>query len=284
MKKIKLSTLAKDMYCRFRDDDIPALSAQLTYYFILSFFPFLIFLLTLASLTPIGSNELIEGLSKFLPESFMPLISQVIKQAQASHKMSFISLSMVVTFWGASNGTSAVRSAINKAYDQEEKRPFWKLTGLSLIFTAVLAIVLLAAFSLFVSGRYTGSKLFGILGADAHYRIWWYIIKFLLSPLTMLFVFLAIYIYIPNRRLKFTETLPGAIFACAGWMLLSYGFSIYIRFFGSMSSLYGNIGSIILFLIWLNWCGTVLVLGGELNASLYFFKNEIKKPERKKFC
>ncbi|HBQ26474.1 MAG TPA: ribonuclease, partial [Syntrophomonas sp.] len=64
---IKGYEMLKDFYQRFQEHEVPALGAQLTYYLILAFFPFLIFLLTLLSYTPITSEEALNNLSRFLP-------------------------------------------------------------------------------------------------------------------------------------------------------------------------------------------------------------------------
>ena len=101
-------TILKDIYFRFKDDDVPALSAQLTYYFILSFFPFLIFLITLVSYTPITNDQVLENFSKVLPLLSHQFISNVLDQIVASDRKTFLSLGMFATIWAASNGMNAV--------------------------------------------------------------------------------------------------------------------------------------------------------------------------------
>jgi len=68
--------LAKDLYFRFNDDDVPALASQLAYYFILALFPFLIFLINLISFTPITSEQALNDLSKIIPDIAYDIIKK----------------------------------------------------------------------------------------------------------------------------------------------------------------------------------------------------------------
>jgi len=72
----------------------------------------------------------------------------------------------------------------------------------------------------------------------------------------------------PNRRLSLREVLPGSIFAATSWILVSSLFSLYINNFADFSKMYGSIGGIIALLVWLYWISIIILLGGELNASL----------------
>lgn len=279
-----LLEIVKDMYCRFRDDDVPALGAQVTYYLILSFFPFLIFLIAIVSITPLTAEEAIGGLSKLLPENIMSLVEEVIRQARLSNRATFLSFSMLATLWASSNGTTAVIRAINKAYEQEENRPFWKVRGIAVLFTTALALLLLASAGLLVFGELFGSVSFSRYGLGDYFLSAWNFVRFIAPSLIMLLVFTALYLYTPNKRLRLKEAVPGAFFATGGWIIVSFVFSLYVRFFGNITTTYGSLGGIILLLLWLYWSSVILLLGGELNASLAFRKAGIKKPRGKKYC
>lgn len=269
-----LKTL-KNFLHRFRDDEVAALGAQLTYYLILSFFPFLIFLITLVSYTPITREETLKKLSSVLPPNTYELVFETLHQTVLStERTTFLSFGMIATIWTASRGVSALIRGINKAYDQKETRPFWKVKAISILFTLALALVILFSFILLVLGEVLGKYFFSLLGMPELFRPVWNFARYLILLLTSMSVFISIYYYIPNRRLSLREVLPGSVFAVGGWTLLSTVFSYYVNNFSNYSNTYGSIGGIIILLLWLYWNSIIILLGGELNATLAFDRDK----------
>lgn len=280
MRIKKAFGLCREIYYRFRDDDVTALGAQLTYYMILAFFPFLLLLVTLAGLTPLAESQSIQSLARFFPENIFLTVTGIFKQARAVNKTTIFSFGTLLILWASSGGTSAAITAINKSYDQEENRPFWKVQFISILFTVALAIILLFSFVLLVFGELAGVSFFGKTTYKGFFIVFWSVIRFVLPAVIMFCVFIALYLYLPNKRLKLADTVPGAILSTTGWIILSTGFSLYVRFFGNLSSVYGSIGGVILLLMWLYWSSIILLLGGELNAALVFEKTGVKKKQR----
>jgi len=84
----------------------------------------------------------------------------------------------------------------------------------------------------------------------------------------MITIFALIYHYIPSRRLKWREVIPGAIFSTLGWIVVSFGFAFYVNNFGDYSKVYGSIGAVIILLTWLYLTSVIIIIGGEINASI----------------
>ena len=104
-------------------------------------------------------------------------------------------------------------------------------------------------------------------------------VKWPLTIIALLFILMLIYWLVPNAKVKLRSTLPGAVFATAGWMLLSQVFGLYARFFAARISGYQIIGSFIVLMIWLNLAATIIILGGIINAVVeeYLSGQEIKE-------
>lgn len=264
--------MIKDFYQRFQEHEVPALGAQLTYYLILAFFPFLIFLLTLLSYTPITSEEALNDLSRFLPADAYKVVKEVLRQTLDSSRQTLLSLGALFTIWASSNGINAVIRGINKAYDENETRPFWKVRGMSIIFTIGLAIVIILAFVLLVLGKLLGQTLVTYLGYSELFVKSWQLYRFLLPLGVMLVVFMFFYRYAPNKKIRFRETIPGAVFSSLGWVVTSWAFSFYVNQFANLARTYGSIGGIIILLLWLYLSSMVILIGGEINATLSFFR------------
>jgi membrane protein len=190
---------------------------------------------------------------------------------------------MLATVWAASNGVNAIIKGLNKAYDEEETRPFWKVRGFSVIATLILAVVILVSMLMLVFGRIIGEYLFKWLDYPNAFPWIWSVIK-LAIPLVALFgVFLLLYRVLPNRRLSWKDAVPGSLFTTLGWIVSSLLFSVYVNQFGNYAKTYGSLGGIIVLLIWLYWSSIIVLLGGEINATIAFSKEGKVKSAKKKY-
>lgn len=276
-KLLRIVEIAKDLYFRFNDDDVPALASQLAYYFILAIFPFLIFLINLISLTPITSEQALNDISKVIPTAAYDIIKDVLSQASQTNRQTFLSFSMIATLWAASNGMNAVIKSLNKAYDQNESRSLWKVRGLSIIATIAFAFTIIFSFILLILGEIIGKNIFVFLGFSNSFKTLWSYIRFISPVVIMIIVFALLYRNMPNKRMKYSEVLAGSIFSSVGWLITAVLFSIYVSNFSNYSNTYGSIGGIILLIIWLYWISIIILLGGELNASLAYNRIKYKK-------
>lgn len=278
----KFMDVVKLLYKKFLEDEITALGAQITYYLILSFFPFLIFFVTLISYTHIESASSLAVLGPFLPESVYMLIQDVVSNLIDSRDSAFISFGMLATIWSASTGALAFVHGINKAYNIKETRPFWKTRLVAILFVFGLAVVIIFSFILIIFGRLIMSFIFNKLGVDYSSFNFWNSLRYIVIFITMTIIFLLFYYYSPNCKVRLADAFPGAIFSTIGWIVISIAFSFYVNNFGSFSKTYGSIGAIIALLVWLYWSSIIVLTGGELNAVLTSVneKNICKNKER----
>lgn len=251
---------------RVQENELTALAAQSTYYLVLSFFPFLIFLITLISYTPLLQEEVLYQLQPFLPQEAFDLVMRNVRQMMGMRRGTLMSTGMLTTVFLASNGVAAMLRGINKAFRSQEQRPFWKVRGMALLFTLVLAFTILLSLLMLVFGQLIGTYLFQLLGLPELFRQVWEWARIAASLAVMILVFTCFYTFSPPQRIKLRESLPGAVFTTVGWLVLSYGFAYYVNTFGNYSVTYGSIGGIIVLLTWLYLSSIVILLGGEINA------------------
>lgn len=273
----------EDLYCRYEDDEIAALGAQMTYYLILSFFPFLIVLLTLAGLTPLSEEEVWSNLAVMLPEATFLVISDIIRQIVKERNDALLSVGMFATIWAASNGLNSIIKGLNKAYDEAETRPWWRVRAISVVYTLAIAVVLTLTIALLVFGHLLGTQMFRLLEAPGYFEAVWDVVKFVIPTSTAFLAFLLLYRNAPNRSLKFRSVVPGALFASIGWVGISLAFAFYVNHFNAYTRTYGSIGGIIVLLVWLYLSSMILLVGGEVNAVFIFNKEGRRKPKCKSF-
>ncbi|WP_438444712.1 YihY/virulence factor BrkB family protein [Gorillibacterium sp. sgz5001074] len=279
----RLIRFLEDLYCRYEDDEVAALGAQMTYYLILSFFPFLIVLLTLAGLTPLSEEEVWSNLAVMLPEATFLVISDIIRQIVKERNDALLSFGMLATLWAASNGLNAIVKGLNKAYDEQETRPWWRVRAISVVYTLAVVLVLMITIALLVFGHLLGKQMFRQWAFPATFETVWDAVKLAVTVSIAFLVFMLLYRNAPNRRLSFRSVLPGAGFASVSWVGISLAFAAYVNHFNTYAKTYGSIGGVIVLLVWLYLSSTIILIGGEINAVLIFNKEGRRKPKCKSF-
>lgn len=269
----------KSLFYRYIDDEISAMSSQLAYNFLLSIFPFLILLLTILGYSSIKSQDILSVLKNILPNEVFGLIKKTVIEIVDIKRGGLLSFSMITTIWTASNGFNAVIRCLNKAYDEKESRSFIKVQLTSLICTLGLALIVIISLALLVFGE-IGENL--ILEHFKYSNAAEYLLDFaryFIGLIVMLIVFNAVYKYTPSKRLKFKETFPGAVFTTVGWTLTSFVFSYYVNNFGSYSKIYGSIGAIIALMSWLYLSSVIILIGGEINATISYRRLSLNRSK-----
>lgn len=259
-----------------RKDEVTAIGAQLTYYLILSLFPFLIFLLNIIGHISVLDESILDDWLVFLPTETQILIKSIVNEIAIGRTDRTISLSLIFTLWSSSLGISAIIRAINKAYNIERRRNYIRQKIISIIFAVALAFLLIIVLLTLVFGETLGNTVFSYIGAtEIFYKVWG-ILRTIIPIVSMIIIFGLLYKYsvIPNKRIyiRFIDTLPGAIFTTVVWIISSSVFSFYVNNFAHYSRTYGRLAGVIVLLIWLYLTSITIVLGGEINgtyANLY---------------
>ncbi len=266
----------RTLFHRFFSDDIPASSAQLTYYLILGIFPFLIFIINLLSYTPLSALSLTDSMIPILPADTVILIQRVLAETVAAKSTTLLSASGFLAIWSTSRAMHAINRGLNKAYKTPEKRVLWKNFLLALVFTVSLMVLVVLTLFLLVFGKTISQNLFVYFGASELFLSLWHLLRWVLPIIMMVFLFSSFYRFMPNRKVRYHEVWVGAIFSTLGWLLASGLFSRYVSEFDNYTKVYGSLGGIIIFLVWLYIGSMILMMGGEINATMAYFSNQKK--------
>lgn len=273
----KFFRFIRRMYYRLLDDDVLALGAQMAYFLVLSFFPFLIFLVALIGYSPISSQQALEGLLTILPEEAYILVRDTVVEVVDTRTKGLVSISGILALWFASNGIGSIITGLNKAYDELEQRPFWKVKLISIIFTLLLSIAIVFSFILLVFGGVIKKQLIDGMELTVFYQSIWDIGRYIFISLVIMVIFTILYRFTPSRRMRWREVIPGAIFSTMGWLGTSLGFAYFVDTFGNYSAFYGSIAGVVILLMWLYYSAVIILLGGELNAALVYEKRHRDK-------
>ncbi|WP_300257646.1 YihY/virulence factor BrkB family protein [Clostridium sp.] len=257
------------------DDDIFALGAQLAYYMVLSFIPFLMFLMTLVGFSHLNSDAVLHLLSNLMPTEAFNLIQSTVIEIVDGEQTGLLWISIVLAIWVSSSGFKAVIKGLNKAYEVKETRSYIKLKLISMVYTILLALIIIATLFLLVFGDVIGNFFIKMLDHPEFIYYVWNMIRYVLVILIMILFFMFLYNATPCVRLGWLEVIPGAVITTLVWISISYIFAYYVNNFSNYSRLYGSLGAVFMFMTWMFITSMILILGGEINAVLAE-KNRLK--------
>jgi len=278
-KKLRNSMIYQyigQLIVRYKEDELSSMSAQITYYLILAFFPFLFFLINLLSFTPLSNKLLISNFNIILPHDTAILVKNILVETVQAKSKTILFLGMLGSLWAASQGMSAIIRGLNHSYGVKESRNFIRLNFIALTSTIGLTGMIIFSFFMIVFGRIIGSYLFGLIGAKTLFYSIWSFLRYGISLTLMLVAFYFIYKYLPNKKLKFNNIMVGTVFATFGWVSVSLLFSFYVNNFVNYEIIYGSLGGIFALIIWLYISTLIFLLGGELNAISGTFEDRKK--------
>ena len=173
--------LAKRVWKEIQEDEVFGRAAELSYYFLLALFPFLIFLTSIIGLILGSGNNtrqmLFDYLARVMPPSAFQLISQTMIEVSSASSGGKISFGLLAALWAASNGMTAITTSLNSAYDVEETRPWWKQRLTAIALTMALSVLIISALILVVAGGWIADWLAATFGLGSTFPIAWKIIQ-----------------------------------------------------------------------------------------------------------
>ena len=277
MKRVNfnLRNLFRGIVNKINEDDVFALASQLAYYLVLSFFPFMLFLMTLAGFSKLNSREILVGLDVMLPKSVLELTQSTIREIFDTQYTGLLWVSILLMMWTSSSAFRAVIKSVNKAYGFNENRSFIKLSIISMLGIFGLAMIIILALGMLVFGNVIGEYIKNYHSLYKLLIILWNIFRYVFIIVVMIFIFVVIYKLAPAKRLTWKEVIPGAVFSTLGWVVVSFGFSFYIDNFNNYSRFYGSLGAVFILMTWLFIISIIFILGVEINFVIEKLKGKV---------
>ncbi|MGJ0506803.1 MAG: YihY/virulence factor BrkB family protein [Methylocystis sp.] len=258
------------VYENIAEHRILAIAAGVTFYVLLAIFPAIAAFVALYSLfaDPATISSHLEALSGVIPKEALGVIGDQLRRvsAQGAGALGFASVfGLLVSLWSANAGMKAIFDAINVVYQEREKRGFFKLNAVSLVFTLAGMSMVALALAIMIA-------LPPALDALGLPQAMQTAVSLLRWPVLLIVVALAtavIYRYAPSRdEPKWRWVSWGGAFAALGWLAVSALFSWYAAHLGDFNKTYGSLGAVIGFMLWMWLSSIVLLIGAELNAEM----------------
>lgn len=265
-----------------RANSLSIRSRAVAFSFFLAFFPALTFIFSLIPYIPYFSNldvTIMKFLKEVLPNketyAFIKSFTEPLLRDLAKNKRGgLLTGSIVLVVFLTSNGVMAMMSSFDKSYDHYKKRNALQGRMVALQITLLLMLLFIFSLGLVVLGQNILSLLFTALAIKNVFTV--FLLNLLRYALILLMFFLGIsliYYYGPATKKKYRFISTGATVATVLSILVSVGFSYWVSNFNKLNVIFGSIGTIMLLMIWLNLNSFVLLVGYEINASIYYNSN-----------
>lgn len=252
--------------------DLSQRAAALSFSFFLAIFPAIISFFTFIPYVPIDNfqNTLLTTITDILPQATWDVIGPIITDIISRQRGSLLSISFLSAIFFASNGVMGISKAFNNSYHAIDTRPGMKQRGISLLLVGILGLLIITAGALVIGGKVAVEYLVSHEILKGSFGINMLILGKWLVVMTLMFISISfIYFVAPANKKYYKFLSPGSSVATFLSLLLLIGFDAYVSNFTHYNALYGSIGALIALLIFLYFNGMVLLLGFELNVSIY---------------
>jgi membrane protein len=263
----------KKAFTEFGRDQCTDLAAALTYYAVLALFPALLALVSLLGVFGQGestTDAMLEMIRQMGQGNAADQLRGPISQMTQANAAGFAFVFGILgALWSASGYVGAFGRAMNRVYQIDEGRPFWKLRPLQLLITlAGVLLVALVLVGLVISGPVARS-VGDLMGLGSAAVTAWNIAKWPVILLIVVVLVALLYHATPNiRQPKFRWISVGAAIAIITWVVASAAFGFYVSNFGNYNKTYGSLAGVIVFLLWLWLTNLALLFGAEVDSEL----------------
>ena len=266
------------------EDRLTVYAAQTSFYICISVIPFVLLVLSLArALAPQLVSDVVELLRAAVPEGAKGVFDTVTTEASERPILSIASVTTAATLWSAAKGLTAVVRGLSEVYGTRARGTYFINVFRGLIFTVLFIAAISVTLLLLVvfesasgaSDRFlppflrTGYK--GLI-----------VFAMLTLFFSLLYYFVArgsFFTKRPGRAAakapkSFAGHIAGAAVASAGWIVYSFFYSLYFKFFTGSSYIYGSLAAIVLLMLWVYFCAVIFLFGAEINKALFLTKNQ----------
>lgn len=256
----------KRLIQRFNDDNVTALAAEATYYFILGLIPFMIFLVNSMLFFATPQIHVIMSLLSYLPDDVAVAMEANILRIIQARSSIWLFIGLAGALWTSSQGVDTlIRSTDLAVYGDRNRQSYIRVNAKSIIFTLFISFAMILSLGLIVFGN-------AVVYAIAYYfhvpeilLKLWTVVKFGIPFVIIAFSLAVFYEYAPaGRRSDWRRVITSAFLVTSIWIALTAAYGYYILHVSSMGLTYGSLIGLVVLFIWFHLAAMVIIAGGEL--------------------
>lgn len=260
-KRVALSTVTN-----YFDLGLSRHASSLTYYLIFAIFPCLIFISSLLVLLDLPNILMDETISSIIPTDIKNLLETTLMHMQDTYNNNWFTFGLLFSLWFVWRAIANILFVLNHIYGYSSYKRKW-------VPILILSILLIVFIPIYLLILLIGQNFFDFVNlfipiADNFVKIW-KSFKYIPLGFGILLIFSVVYVISTREKIKKIYILPGALIATISWLIFSYGFAYYVDKMGRYSLIYGSIGTVIAFLVWLQASVLSFLIGAVFNQALY---------------
>ncbi len=259
----------KRIFDKYKKDEVTVYAAQASFFIVISFFPFIMLLLTLIHRIPaVNKSDLLELLVAVMPDMLDSLVIGIVDDLYNKSPATMMSISALVAIWSASRGMLGIERGLNRVYESPQSRGYIIRRLVCSGYTILFVVACVASLLLLVLGSSLQKLILIVFPVVSNFTQHVMSLRSFLALTVLVIVFTGLYTLVPARSHSLKSQLPGALFSTLGWIVFSSLFSIYFNNFSNYSYMYGSLTAVVVLMLWLYICICILLIGAELNYYL----------------
>lgn len=260
--------LIKEFMERVKEDHVSAYATQAAFFLILSAFPFVILILTLTRFLPVTQSDFMFMVQELLPAEMEVWVIEILQELIDNSGNTLMSFSIIIALWSAARGILSISNGLNSVFRTEESRNYFLLRSIATLHTLVVAVALVILLVVFVFGNSLYQVVLNRFSFLNNIVTLILSVRVAVGFVLLFMMFVAMYKGLPNHKLSLRQATPGALFSALSWMIVSFGFSIYVNHFSNYSRVYGSLAGIAIAMVWVYMMMVLVLWGGEINALI----------------
>lgn len=253
---------------KFEEHRVSIHAAQVAFFILVSFFPFMMFLITLIRYTPLTEEIILTTAERIVPSSLDSIVSSWLHETFESASGTLLSITVITTLWAGSKGFYGIATELNEIYEVPKKKNILLRRLLSVLYTIVFTVMIILSLIVLVYGNRIVNLINSYFPVMANLSLLSFLLRSVASFIVFVCYFVFLYRFVPERKSTFRQELPGAILSAFLWIAFSYLYSLYVDYRSAFSSAYGSLTYMVLLMLWLYLCIIIIFLGAMLNQYL----------------
>ena len=253
---------------KFNEQRVSIHAAQVAFFILVSFFPFMMFLITLLQYTPLTEDVILAAVNSILPDGLESMVTSWLTETFNAASGTVLSLTVITTLWAGSKGVSSIAFELDMIYEVPDRyNPFLRRL-LSLVYTVIFTVMIILSLLILVYGNRILQLITSWFPALENFTMILFLLRSAVSFVLFILYFLFLYRFVPKHKTTFRDELPGAVLSAFLWIVFSYLYSLYVDYRNAFASVYGSLTHIVLLMLWMYLCIIIVFIGAMLNQYL----------------
>jgi membrane protein len=263
-------------------DRVLGLAAELAYYFLLALVPAIVFIAALASYFPGETiDQTLRALAAIVPADVLTIVRDQLQKVAHGENGGILTFGLLMALWSSSAAIVSITEAMNRAYDIDEGRPWWKVRLVAIGVTVGLAVFVLAALTLVMVGPTLADRVAAQFGLGGAFATLWKVLQWPVAFALVAFALALLNYFAPDADQDWAWITPGAVLSTLLWLVASLAFKVYLAMFADYNATYGSLGGVIVLMLWFYISGLAILTGSEMNAEIEHASPHGKAPGEK---